>query len=1482
MMGWFGFRSWIGSWFTGNCPSPETVAKFAESTDGLTNRRLQQHVVRCARCQQLVEEARRSTQIHSMGATTDQNPPGPGNAKTAVKPESPPADAAPSPISTASGVQSPPQQIGSYQILKELSRGGMGVVYAARQLKTERVVALKMILAGPYASPDDLLRFDTEIRAHAALHHPNIVRIYEVGEFERQPYFSMEYCGGGSLSSRQREPLSTPRWVAQQLEVLAKAIAHAHKQGIYHRDLKPGNIFLTATGELKVGDFGLVKNLADPGNTQTGAVLGTPSYMAPEQARGESESVDARTDVYALGAIGYALLTGRAPFAGDSAMNILRQVQEENPISIRRLNPTVAADLETICHKCLEKDPDQRYPSASDLADELDRWIKGFPITARPVGLAVRGWRWARRNPLIASLSAAVLVAIALGLATSSTLAVLAENRRATAEQTSDQLLEKSKELVAANTQLVDRGVQLRDALSVATDQRDRANSEERFSALQVYAFELAAAQEAWSEGNAKEAWKRLRACRWDLRGWEHDYLHSVMTQTPTLWGHRAAIAKMAYSPDGDQLASVDFANRLIIWKVAARAAIHTIDHCDQAFQFSRDGRSLVVGQNDGSVQWWNTRSWRIERQLSCSSSAITSLNLSPQNDLIVIGAESGEVQVWSIAEEKQVAELPGHYSELEVVRFTPDGKGVISQSKAKGVNSRPVKYWKIDDAKPIAEFQGFAADGVFTPDGDSFLCYSQGFARLDLATGKLSRQPISLKVPVKHMAYDATAERTATFPTVPVVHTWNTNDASLIVGIITRTEAHRGIFLPDNERLVTVGMDCMMRTWHTQHGHAIQALQGHQGSITEVEIHPGGMQIATGSHDRSIKLWNEVNDRSDSFDSPKFYESVVLNPSNVTIYGEQAKPEPRSRMKAADVERLLFEMCPASAVSADGKWLLVGDPSHKAAMVEAHGGGNEFVMCDINTRAVRHRFTAEEKLGGCVAFSPDESMIAASVGKNGIRLYDSQTGELLGELPSPGQVRALAFTANGETLLAGGHAKALYWLNVETMQREKEVRGFPDTVTDLKLSPNEQLVACCSGNEVFLIDRDSGVKLQVLRGRDTFVMNCAFSPDGRRLASVGVDRLMHVWDVETGVLLLSCPSSSPLLRVAFGENGESIFGLNMARGLALSEWRSPRRLGQRLVQEHSDTVLGVAMSPQGNVAASYGEDQAIRLWSPHTGRRVASLDSHQAAVLDAAFSRAEHVLASCSRDGVLKLWDLNTYTERFSSPPQEEALQAVAFSPNGKQLATGDSSGQTTLWNVQTGKEVDKFRIHNRAINCIAFDEAGKRVYTGSVDGTIGVWRLGETKRVQWQSMAEITDLQFDPATKTLVSADAGGKVIVWNTTTGTKTHEFPAHQGKISGLAVSADGQWIATTGADDDVISVHRLSDGRLVRKQQSHRASALKHTLVIAANGTPVDFWEFKPTSRVFGVALNEEASELFTAHENGIVSVWDLPETSGGK
>jgi len=392
-------------------------------------------------------------------------------------------------VSGSTGKQTRPKVIGGYEILKVLGRGGMGIVYQAKQKKLDRIVALKMVLAGSHASSEQLMRFISEAKAVGHLQHPSIVQIFDVGEHDNLPFFSLEFVDGDSLDRRLDGKPLAPIEAAKLLEILCRAMQYAHDHGILHRDLKPANVLLTKAGVPKITDFGLAKRLEDAddsSSTRTGTIMGTPSYMSPEQASGDVRQMGPATDQYSLGAMLYEFLTGRPPFLAAKPIETVLKVLGEEPVPPRQLQSTLPIDIETICLKAIQKEPGKRYSSCSALADDLGRFVRGEPILARPIGRPEQAWRWCRRNPVLASLIATAATCI-LAVAIISTWSALMFSRKneelantnTTLNEVNDTLKSTNADLQESNQEKQRRSERLQQYVQDVFTQTSRLNIQE-------------------------------------------------------------------------------------------------------------------------------------------------------------------------------------------------------------------------------------------------------------------------------------------------------------------------------------------------------------------------------------------------------------------------------------------------------------------------------------------------------------------------------------------------------------------------------------------------------------------------------------------------------------------------------------------------------------------------------------------------------------------------------------------------------------------------------------------------------------------------------------------------------------------------------------------------------------------------------------------------------------------------------------------
>ena len=1006
--------------------------------------------------------------------------------------------------------------IPGYQILEQLGKGGMGIVYKGKQLKANRLVAIKMVLADSLADEKARLRFSIEAEAVAKLHHPNIVQVYEVGEWDNKPFFSLEFLEGGDLNDKLGKQLPKPREAAELVETLARAIYHAHSRGIIHRDLKPQNVLLSEEGVPKISDFGLAKTAEEDQShlTKTGQVLGTPNYMAPEQARGDNELVGPPADVWALGGILYKCLTGKPPFQGKHLNDTLRKVIEAEPIAPRKHNPNVPKDLETICLKCLEKDPHKRYATAEDLADDLQAWRENKPITARPVRPMERIVKFVRRQPatsglLLASLIAALaLVGAAVGLVYNNQL------------QDSNAKLEKAKE--QAQTYL--------------------------------YLNRIGRIEQDWWNGNLNRARTLLKECDKERRGWEWYYLdricHSEVNVIPS---DKDIIQSLAISPN-DQLYATGGFGDIKIWDGKNGKLLQTLPVSDLpcwGLAISPNGNYMATAQGGGGtpgkVNVWEVDYAAIKqgkppvrkyRELKEKVGDGAYVAFHPDSTFLAvacgefIGQQHGQVHLYDLSSENvRTTSLNTGGSGCFAVAFSPNGKELA------------------------------AANG-FNPEGSA--SSQLGVQIWDYAQGKKLRHLQEYQSSAKVIRYSADGTYLAVAGDDQAVHVWTTADWNhRTLNDFTRNDTVAQLaFHPDNKKLATACVDGRLRVWDVSTGNVKQVFRGHTGEIMGVRWQHGGKQLVSAGYDKSIRIWDAEQEQhskvigshdagiaSISYDPKGRWIATASFNGEVKLWDSQGKKEPRMMAMYKD---------PAWCVefSHDGKWLAAGTGDWKR--VKDKGIIN---LYEVSSGKLVRRMLAHAGLVWSIVFSPDGQMLASGGGEHNspgdVKVWDLQTGKCLQSYDLPLGVSKLSFNPKGRYLAAAlrnagsfriidlekkkvihkanPHLVRLEYLcfspdgkklatsgadslikiwNVADMTLEQSLRGHRNDIIGMMFSPDQSRLASCSYDQtVKLWDMSTGQELLTLKGHRGAVSEVAFSPNGLLIASVGLDGDLRIWD---------------------------------------------------------------------------------------------------------------------------------------------------------------------------------------------------------------------------------------------------------------------------------------------------------------------------------------------------------------------------------
>ncbi|HEV3163433.1 MAG TPA: protein kinase [Isosphaeraceae bacterium] len=968
-----------------------------------------------------------------------------------------------------------------YVIIEELGRGGMGVVYKARQLGLNRLVALKMILAGAHASAEVVARFRAEAEAVASLQHPNIVQIYEIGEQEGKPYFSLEYVEGGNLAERLKGAPQPARQAARLVEILARTVQAAHQRGIVHRDLKPVNVLLTPEGVPKIADFGLAKRLDGvQGQTESGSILGSPSYMAPEQAEGKAKEVGPEADVYALGAMLYELLTGRPPFRAETAIQTMKQVVDVEPVAPSRLQPGLPRDIETICLKCLQKEPARRYASAEALAEDLRRFQTDEPIVARPIGFVERLIRWCRRNPSLATLGTSVFLLLMI-VAVGATIAAVRLNiARHTISVAFDQAQTEAKHA--------------KEQTAIAERERGRADKEARDLEDQLYLHRIMLAHDQWQSNQISRTEALLAACPPALRNWAWYYLmRQCHADLKTLRGHTGAVPASALSPDGKRMASGGVDGSIRLWDMQTGVSVRTLSGHSwvvTSLAFSPDGTRLVSSSLDQTMRLWDPASGEMIQSISNPAMPVRAVAFSPRGDLIASGAGDdqrglGELRLWDAGNGKPKKSFRSPGGLINAVAFSPDG-----QSLASGGTDSHVRIWSLSTGKTTNVFSGHSGPVhalAFFPDSKRLVSGGEdATVRLwDLVEGELSDELNGHLGPVLGLA----------------------------VG-------------PRNDQIASASADGSIKLWRpASSGWSPMTYRGHTGSVLSVNLGQEGRLLASSDADGAIKLWDATQDP----------QAATLGLPGVVARGLAFSPD-GTRLASAgsdNVVRIFDARTRESLLALKGHTAAVlAVAFHPEGRFLASASADTTVrIWDLTSGHLLHKLKGHRNDVCAVAFSPDGRLLASASTDTTVRLWDLRTATLLHTFEGHTQeVTSIAFHPDGTRLASGSRDRTVRIWDVADSRPARTIRTKSGLVLGVAYNPQgTRLALAGSDGSIVIWDPASGDQVATLEGHTRPVSALAFNPDGLRLASASWDHTVRLWDLPASQEILT-------LRVHTGE----------------------------------------------------------------------------------------------------------------------------------------------------------------------------------------------------------------------------------------------------------------------------------------------------------------------------------------------------------
>ena len=975
--------------------------------------------------------------------------------------------------------------IPGYEVTEILGRGGMGVVYKARHLKLNRTVAIKMLLAGAYAGPHELTRFTRESEAVAALRHEHIVQVYDVGDLDGRSYFTMEFMEGGSLAEQLAGEPQPAAQAAALMVKLARAVQAAHDGGIVHRDLKPANVLLTADGTPKIADFGVARSSeTETSLTASDGRVGTPSYMAPEQATGTAGGAGRAADIYSLGAILYEMLTGRPPFHGATSVETLWQAAHHEAVPPIRLVPKVPRDLDTICLKCLDKDPAKRYATAGELADDLERFLRNEPVRARPVGRVEHLHRWVLRHKSLAAALAVVIILLLLLVAGSLISAAYfqrSEHAQRNASAAMGRLANEKSRLASEKERETEKAVHAERREAGLREEAEKQGTELRRNLY--FAQMNLAGQAALAPSGIGRVQERLAPWEYDrpdLRNWEWYYLSSLAHRDLLTITQGHPVVQVAWSPDDRKLA-LAAGNEVKLWDASdgAELVLHPFQHGNAvtAIAWRYDGARLASSSVDGSVKIWDTKAGIETQAFRGHKGGVFCTAWSPDGTRLASGGEDHTVQIWNAETGNVIHVLRGHEQLVSSLAWSPDGKRLASCG-----HDATARIWDADAGTELLAFRGHANwvnQVAWSPDGARVAsCSNDQTTKIwDPRNGSEFQTLRGHCLEVQSIAWNSGGDKLATCGDDQTIKVWHASGGPEQFTLRGHTQPiHSIAWNRAATRLASASSDGTVKIWDANTGSETRSLRGHTQPVNSIAWRFDGSQIASASTDGAAKIWDVTSGR----------ELLTLRHKEGRVL---------AAAWTADGTRL--------ATSGTDLTVRTWDAAHGVELNALHGhtGG----VC-------------------AVAWNPDGRRLASAGNDLIVRIWDTAAARELHECHGhEGLVYSIDWSPDGTHLASASADFSVRIWDGATGAQVMKLSGHVAHVNSVAWSPDGHWLASASSDQTVCIwEASTGRAVRILRGHTTRVNAVVWSPDGTRLASTGEDRTVKIWDTATGKEILT------------------------------------------------------------------------------------------------------------------------------------------------------------------------------------------------------------------------------------------------------------------------------------------------------------------------------------------------------------------------